>query len=95
MLVSCGIVFAAIQPTTTELEISSNGVKVNSPVPGVIILVISLAFFYLYLVYLCPIENVFWGIVKLTIKRRSEKREVYDTHSDIKNHQLSAEMAIT
>jgi len=73
LLVACGIVFAAIQfraglvtrknQTTetmnTELELSAKGVKVSSPVLGVIILVISLAFFYLYLVYVYPIENVF------------------------------------
>jgi hypothetical protein len=43
----------------TELEISKSGVKVSSPILGVIILVISLAFFYLYLVYVYPIEEIF------------------------------------
>lgn len=40
----------------TELEISTKGIKVSSPVLGVIILVISLAFFYLYLVHVYPIN---------------------------------------
>jgi hypothetical protein len=44
---------------TTQLELSTKGVVVNSSVMGVIILSLSLAFFYLYLVYAYPIENVF------------------------------------
>ncbi len=40
----------------TELEISTKGVKVSSPVLGIIILAISLAFFYLYLVHVYPIN---------------------------------------
>lgn len=75
VLVGCGILFAAIQfrrgmqqPSdhageserlSTEMEISSKGIRVNSPVLGVIILTLSLAFFYLYLVYVYPIENIF------------------------------------
>lgn len=43
----------------TQLELSTKGVVVNSSVMGVIILALSLAFFYLYLVYVYPIENVF------------------------------------
>ncbi len=43
----------------TEFAASLKGVKVKSPVLGVIILVISLAFFYLYLAYVYPIENIF------------------------------------
>lgn len=43
----------------TDLEASSTGFKVSSPVLGVIILVISLLFFYMYLVYIYPIRNVF------------------------------------
>ena len=45
-------------PTTT-LEASAKGIKVSSPVLGVILLVISLAFFYLYLVYVYPIAEIF------------------------------------
>ena len=44
--------------SVTTLEASSTGLKVSSPVLGVIILVLSLAFFYLYLVYVFPIEVV-------------------------------------
>lgn len=44
---------------TTQLEVSAKGVVVNSSVVGVIILTLSLAFFYLYLVYVYPIQNVF------------------------------------
>lgn len=43
----------------TQLEITAKGVVVNSSVLGVVILVISLAFFYLYLVYVYPIQNLF------------------------------------
>jgi hypothetical protein len=43
----------------TEFEASAKGIKVSSPVLGVIILVISLAFFYLYLVYVYPISEIF------------------------------------
>jgi hypothetical protein len=42
----------------TELEISKHGVRVSSSVLGVIILVISLAFLYLFLVHVYPIEHV-------------------------------------
>jgi hypothetical protein len=74
-LVASGIYFAAIQfhvglrageqlkreghPETTELVLSIKELKVRSPVLGVIVLAISLAFFYLYLVYVYPIEDVF------------------------------------
>ncbi len=43
----------------TTLEASAKGFKVSSPVLGVIILAISLAFFYLYLVHIYPIVNTF------------------------------------
>lgn len=70
ILVSAGIYFAAVQfhlgmhrqdgqNMQTELSASTEGIKVSSPVLGVIILVISLAFFYLYLVYVYPIEDIF------------------------------------
>jgi hypothetical protein len=42
----------------TQLEVSSKGVIVNSSVMGIIILALSLAFFYLYLVYVYPITDV-------------------------------------
>ena len=71
ILVFSGIIFAAIQfhdglknlpkqtSQTTSLEAGKSGVKVSSPILGVIILVISLIFFYLYLVYLYPIKEIF------------------------------------
>ncbi len=43
----------------TEMEASIKGIKISSPVLGVIILVISLLFFYLYLVYVYPIDEIF------------------------------------
>lgn len=74
LLVLAGIVFAWLQfksgldkknsegetgKAVTEFEASTGGIKVSSPVLGVIILVISLAFFYLYLVHVYPIEDIF------------------------------------
>jgi hypothetical protein len=69
LLVASGIVFAAIQfraglkrpraaADATQIDLSAGSIKVSSPVLGVIILVISLAFFYLYLVYVYPISEV-------------------------------------
>ena len=46
-------------PLATQLEVSAKGVVVNSSVLGIVILALSLAFFYLYLVYVYPIVNVF------------------------------------
>ena len=45
-------------PVTT-FEAGSGGIKVSSPVLGVIILVISLAFFYVYLIHVHPITELF------------------------------------
>ena len=75
LLVFSGICFAAIQfhgtfrrkdeigaPNShevSEFEASLKGVKVSSPVLGVVILVISMVFFYLDLLFVYPIENVF------------------------------------
>lgn len=42
----------------TTLEAGSGGIKVSSPVLGVIILVISFLFFYLYLVHIYPITEI-------------------------------------
>jgi hypothetical protein len=39
----------------TNIEASMQGIKISSPVLGIIILTISLAFFYLYLIYVYPI----------------------------------------
>jgi hypothetical protein len=46
-------------PQGHELELSTSGLKVSSPVLGVIILALSLAFFYLYLIYVYPIVEIF------------------------------------
>lgn len=42
----------------TSFEAGSSGVKVSSPVLGVIILVISFLFFYMYLVHVYPISEI-------------------------------------
>ena len=62
VLVGMGLYFAWVQfhsgsggQSTNELSISMEGVKISSPVLGVIILTLSLGFFYLYLVYVYPI----------------------------------------
>ena len=71
LLVMAGIYFAAVQfhhglrrggssaETATQFEAGTSGLKVSSPVLGVIILVISLAFFYLYLAFVYPIREIF------------------------------------
>jgi len=69
VLVVSGIVFAGIQfrhglarsvdNLGGDIEVKTDGFKVSSPVLGVIILFLSLAFFYLYLVHIYPIEIVF------------------------------------
>ena len=72
-LVALGMYFAAVQfqrglrrkpsATTpedvTEFAASLAGVKVRSPVLGVLILVISFAFFYLYLRFVYPVTTTF------------------------------------
>jgi hypothetical protein len=74
VLVGTGVYFSAVQfhrglrptrhmPRTesgekTEFSASLKEIKVSSPVLGVIILAISLAFFYLYLVFVYPIQEV-------------------------------------
>lgn len=72
MLVFVGIYFAWVQfkrdmndskDTSNQdgghsIELSTSGVKVSSPVLGVIILTLSLAFFYLYLVFVYPIIEI-------------------------------------
>jgi hypothetical protein len=45
-------------PMEVEMEISPRGLKVNSSVLGVIVLLISMAFFYLYARYVYPIQDV-------------------------------------
>jgi len=50
---------APAEEPVTEIEASMQGIKVSSSTLGVIILVISLAFFYLYLVFVYPIKEIF------------------------------------
>ncbi len=49
----------ASQSLATNLEANMQGIKVSSPVLGVIILMISMLFFYLYLKFVYPITEVF------------------------------------
>ena len=42
----------------SEIDVSAKGVAVKSSVLGVVVLALSLAFYYLYLVYVYPIQNV-------------------------------------
>ena len=72
-LVATGMYFAAVQfqrglrrrrpaasgEEVTEIAASLTGVKVRSPILGVLILVISFAFFYLYLQFVYPITTTF------------------------------------
>lgn len=46
------------QMGTTTFEASPQGVKITSSVIGLLILVVSIGFFYLYLVYVYPIQNI-------------------------------------
>lgn len=43
----------------SEISVSKEGIKFSSSVLGLMILVVSLAFFYLYLVYVYPIRDTF------------------------------------
>ena len=68
VLVIAGIYFAAVQfhkdlrqgkeGAASTIRFGQDGIEVSSSVLGVIILVISLVFFYLYLVFIYPIEFV-------------------------------------
>jgi hypothetical protein len=49
----------AVGDDVTQITLSFKELKVSSSVLGVIVLTLSLAFFYLYLVFVYPIENVF------------------------------------
>ena len=63
LLVLSGVFFAAVQffrgeaGEVSTLTASQKGIRVSSPVLGVIILTISLLFFYLYLAYVYPIHE--------------------------------------
>jgi hypothetical protein len=43
----------------SEFSFSKDGFRISSPVLGLMILVVSLGFFYLYLVYVYPINDTF------------------------------------
>ncbi|MBI3862258.1 MAG: hypothetical protein HY290_10220 [Planctomycetia bacterium] len=45
-----------VQPILNQIEVSATGAKVSTPIVGIIILTLSLAFFYLYLKFVFPIE---------------------------------------
>lgn len=55
---SAKTVAAVSEPAVTEIVASMNEVRVKSSVLGVVLLVISLLFFYLYIVHVYPIHNV-------------------------------------
>jgi len=68
-LVFSGIYFAAVQfyaglksknidTEDTKLVLSAKSIEISSPIVGLIILALSLGFFYLYLVYVFPIEEI-------------------------------------
>jgi hypothetical protein len=63
VLVLSGLVFAGIQFARGKDEkvSSSNGLEMSSPVLGVIILGLSLAFFYLYIIHVYPIHEAIAG----------------------------------
>jgi len=42
---------------STKFEISKDGIKIDSAVIGLVILVVSITFFFLYLRYVFPIQN--------------------------------------
>ena len=65
ILVGVGLYFAWVQfrsgpmsETPHEVQVSMDGIKVSSPVLGVIILTLSLAFFYLYLRFVYPVQEI-------------------------------------
>lgn len=61
-IVLFGLIFSGIQffkstkQPNSELELSTSGIKVSTSILGVILLIISLAFFYLYLIHVYPIS---------------------------------------
>lgn len=67
-LVGLGVYFAWVQfrkdlfaagSAQHELEVAPGGIKISSPVLGVVILGLSLGFFYLYLNYVFPVVETF------------------------------------
>lgn len=72
-LVVCGVAFAGVQffyayhkggsakafETDTTIKASSTGIEVSSPVLGLLILIVSLLFFWLYLTFVYPVVDTF------------------------------------
>jgi cobalamin biosynthesis Mg chelatase CobN len=48
----------SVEREKTELEASLSGIRISSPILGVIILIISFLFFYLYLAHVYPISEI-------------------------------------
>ena len=48
-----------VRAVVTELDIGPGGLRLKSPVLGVILLALSIAFFYLYLIYVYPVTEGF------------------------------------
>lgn len=57
----------AAEPMATDMEISTTGIKVTSSVLGVIVLLISMAFFFLYARYVYPIQEVHDDKVEVSV----------------------------
>ncbi len=55
----------------TEISLGKTGIKVRSSIIGIIILVISVAFFYLYLAHVYEIEEVGYGRVEQEVLREA------------------------
>jgi len=65
LLICCGLYFSYLQfktaaraPTQTSIKIGKDGLEINSPVIGLLILFLSVGFFYLYLANVYPISEV-------------------------------------
>jgi len=64
LLVIAGVLLSYLQfrrgwnQLESQIELSAAGIKLQSSVIGLIILVVSLAFFYLYLVHVYPIREI-------------------------------------
>lgn len=64
-MIGCGLYFSYMQfrsaksaPTQTSIKVSREGLEISSPVIGLLILFISMGFFYLYLANVYPITEV-------------------------------------
>jgi hypothetical protein len=64
LLICCGLYFSYLQfktaaraPTTTSIKLGKDGLEINSEVIGLLILFLSVGFFYLYLANVYPISE--------------------------------------